>query len=59
MDTKNTYADGFCIRVASGLCCPHCGKPLAPHAARHRDQDGWRMVCQGCHRDIIVIEPAE
>ena len=59
MSTKNIRAEAFDVRIDGGLCCPHCGKPLASHTVEHRDRDRWRMVCQSCHRDIVVVESTE
>jgi transposase-like protein len=59
MNASNTYTDGFNIRLSEGLQCPHCGAALSPHAIERHDRGGWRVICQSCHRDVLVVEPAE
>ena len=59
MSTKNIRAEAFDVRIVGGLRCPHCDKALSPHAVERYDQNAWRMLCASCHRDVLVIEPAE
>lgn len=44
------------VRMASGLCRPHCSEPLSPHAVERRDPTGeWSIICQHCHRDVVAV----
>ena len=43
------------VRLAAGLCCPHC-----EHTLRAADIDidglGIGLTCQHCHHTILTIE---
>jgi hypothetical protein len=43
------------IRIVSPWPCPHCGRALR---ARDVDVDFGhvRLVCSGCHRDVLTVE---
>jgi hypothetical protein len=46
------------VRLAAGVHCPNCATELRAcdviidHAVRRTG-----LICSGCHRDILVIEP--
>ena len=44
------------IRVARELCCPYldCGEPMGAHAV-HADPNRVQVVCQACHRDVLMV----
>jgi hypothetical protein len=42
------------IRLAAGTKCPHCGRRL--HATDvEADFGDVRLVCVGCHGDVLII----
>ena len=59
MSIQNIRAEVVDIRIAAGLQCPHCGRAVTRHAVERRDRGGMTVICQACHRDIVMIEPAE
>jgi hypothetical protein len=45
------------IRLAANTKCPHCGRCL--HATDvEADFGGVRLICIGCHRDVLIIRSA-
>jgi hypothetical protein len=44
------------IRIADGLQCPSCGTAIRTTDPEDTDNGNWRIVCSGCHRDILVVE---
>jgi hypothetical protein len=44
------------LRIAADMRCPSCGAVLRNYPEPL--DDGFRLLCAGCHRDIIVFEPA-
>jgi hypothetical protein len=62
---KNIYAEGLLralavvlddriIRLVDGLHCPACQAEI--HNDPEETDDGWRIVCRNCHRDLLVVE---
>jgi hypothetical protein len=62
---KNIYAEGLLralavvlgdriIRLVDGLRCPRCQAEIRNDP--EETDDGWRIICHGCHRDLFVIE---
>jgi hypothetical protein len=43
------------IRIADGVCCPACGTAIRTSDPEETN-DGWRIVCSSCHRDLLVVE---
>jgi hypothetical protein len=54
--SETTFArDGRCeIRLAVGTKCPHCGRQLHAHDVK-TDFGNAKLVCAGCHRDVLTI----
>ncbi|WP_029582507.1 hypothetical protein [Bradyrhizobium sp. URHD0069] len=48
--------DGHELRIAADMHCPSCGAVVRNYPEPL--DDGFRLLCDGCHRDIIVFEPA-
>lgn len=44
------------VRMIGDLVCPNCFRPLRPSAVR-RDGAVTQIICEGCHVDILTIEP--
>jgi hypothetical protein len=50
------HVGGRDVRLATGLDCPHCGRELqASDVSTDEDKATW-LTCQGCHRDLLLIE---
>jgi hypothetical protein len=51
-----SFADsgGLDVRLAAGVYCPHCLRPLRASDVRVAD-DEVRLICDGCHRDVLTI----
>ena len=47
--------DGDIVRLAADLYCP-CGRVLRCDPEPMGD-GGFRLLCPGCHRDVVVYEP--
>jgi hypothetical protein len=43
------------VRIADGVSCPACGAVIRACDAEETN-DGVRIICHGCHRDLLVIE---
>jgi hypothetical protein len=43
------------IRIADGVSCPACGTAIRASDPEETD-GGWRIVCSGCHRDLLVVD---
>jgi uncharacterized protein YbaR (Trm112 family) len=65
---KNIYATGLLrtltamlgsrtIRLIDGLCCPHCRAEIRNYP--EETDAGWRLLCPGCHGDLLVVEDEE
>jgi hypothetical protein len=42
------------VRLVDGLRCPRCGTAI--HLHPEETDIGWRILCSGCHGDILVVE---
>ena len=52
--TTFVYAGRYAVRLAASLKCPHCTRPL--HASDVEvDFGAVRIVCQGCHCDVLIV----
>jgi transposase-like protein len=49
------YAGGRAIRLAP-LGCPYCGRELRAQDVEQFEDGDARIVCPGCHRDLLTIE---
>jgi hypothetical protein len=49
------YGSNHVVRLAAGLHCPHCQRELRPTDVELSDR-GLRVVCQGCHGDLLTTE---
>lgn len=47
--------DGDIVRLVTGLYCP-CGRNLRCDPEPMGD-GGFRLLCDGCHGDVMVYEP--
>ena len=47
--------DGNTVRLVAGLHCP-CGRELRCDPEPMGD-GGFRLLCAGCHGDVLVYEP--
>lgn len=45
------------VRLVDGLQCPRCKAGI--HNDAELTDDGWRLLCRGCHVDIITVEGGE
>jgi hypothetical protein len=53
--TTYARAGDHAVRLAANLRCPHCQRQL--HATDiDADLGGVRIICAGCHRDVLTIE---
>jgi predicted Zn finger-like uncharacterized protein len=43
------------VRIADGVSCPACGTVIRITDPEDTN-DGWRILCGSCHRDILVVE---
>jgi hypothetical protein len=43
------------VHIADGLRCPACGTVIRA-VDTEEINDGLRLICHGCHRDILVVE---
>ena len=43
------------VRIADGTSCPTCGTVIRT-TDPETTNDGWRIVCSGCHRDLLIEE---
>jgi hypothetical protein len=41
----------------AGIACPHCRRTLRAHDVEPID-GALRLICGGCHRDLLVVEIA-
>jgi hypothetical protein len=60
-NTTFAFSDGAMVRLAADFKCPHCGHGL--HATDvdidiDIDNVDVRLICGGCHKDILTIETA-
>jgi hypothetical protein len=55
--TTYAHCSGRDVRLATGLICPHCQQRELQASDVSIDQHGatW-LTCQGCHRDLLLIE---
>lgn len=44
------------VRLVAGVHCPYCGRELRAQDVEPLDHGDARIVCSGCHRDILTIE---
>ena len=49
------YAYGSTIKLAP-LGCPYCRREVRAHDVQPLDHGEVRIVCHGCHRDLLTIE---
>jgi hypothetical protein len=42
------------IRLVDGLRCPRCQAGISNNV--ELTDDGWRLLCRGCHTDILTVE---
>ena len=49
------YSAGRKITLAP-LACPHCAHAVRAADVELLDDGDLRIVCPGCHRDILTIE---
>jgi uncharacterized protein YbaR (Trm112 family) len=65
---KNIYGTGLLrtltamlgsrtIRLIDGLHCPHCHSEVRNYP--EETDTGWRLLCPGCHGDLLVVEDEE
>jgi predicted Zn finger-like uncharacterized protein len=45
----------YIVHLAAGIPCPACGTEIRVVDAEETD-DGVRIICHSCHRDLFVIE---
>jgi hypothetical protein len=51
------YAGNYEVRLAASIKCPHCGRKL--HATDiEADFGDVKLICAGCHRDVLTIGSA-
>ena len=56
-NTTFAFSGDAMVRLAADFKCPHCGHGL--HATDvDIDNVDVRLVCGGCHKDILTIETA-
>jgi transposase-like protein len=56
MTTFAWATNGQAIRLAVSLTCPYCGRAL--HATDVEQDYETRLICSGCHRDVLIIGSA-
>jgi hypothetical protein len=51
-----TTADAT-ISFAGPILCQNCGRLVGAHQVVHANtKDGVKMICDGCHQDMLNIE---
>jgi hypothetical protein len=50
---STTYSVAHVVRLAA-IQCPHCRRTLRAHDVSVDDM--VRLICGGCHRDLLAIE---
>jgi len=48
----------YYVRIAAGLCCPHCRAELEAHDVAV-DDSGWWLICPSCHQDVARVSVPE
>jgi hypothetical protein len=48
------YLAGYVVRIGA-LSCPYCGRGLHAYDIE-LDGDVLRLICRGCHHDMLVVE---
>jgi hypothetical protein len=43
------------VRIADGVSCPACGTVIRV-VDTEETNDGVRIICHGCHRDLFIVE---
>jgi hypothetical protein len=58
--TRTSYAVSghYEVRLTDGLKCPHCSRLLHAADVDICGQAAVRMICAGCHRDVLTIGSA-
>jgi hypothetical protein len=46
------------VRLTNGLACPHCGRVLRATDVEIDDGHAVRVICGGCHGDVLIIGSA-
>ncbi len=49
-------AHGWRLKLVKGLHCPGCYRPLQVYDAELRADHALKVICAGCHRDILIFE---
>jgi hypothetical protein len=44
------------VRMASGLNCLHCFRPLRPSGVRY-ETNVISLICERCHQHVMSMEP--
>jgi hypothetical protein len=44
------------VRIVDGLRCPYCDTTIRASDPEETGNGNWRILCGGCHRDILVVE---
>ncbi len=57
--TSFAWAGHHRVRLVDGTRCPHCGQSLHPTGVSIADFGEVRLVCHGCHRDVLSVEPPD
>jgi hypothetical protein len=52
------HHDNMELRIAGGLLCPRCATPVRCDPEPLSEPFAFRVVCTGCHADIISYRPA-
>jgi len=56
-DFDSLYGSKYLARLAHGLRCSHCQRPLQAIDVRVDDADRRvEIICGGCHRSLLKIE---
>jgi hypothetical protein len=51
--------DRMVLRMAEGMSCPHCGRPLRNYPRPLGPPDSFALICDGCHHDVLCYEPQQ